>query len=169
MIMEAKIVKNVAYNIIGDWLSDQLRSWQVNFRRVKNGFAFDIKKCTDPKELKNHIMSRLTSLKDVSVKIVDKCLSIELTQDALLQNLEAIRNMVTNGVQGGVQYMIEKPKQILNGVQSGVQYVREKPVELFNEARTESRKLYEKVMREYTYQSIAARRNAVKTEVQPAH
>lgn len=106
MILEAKIVKNVAYSIIGDWLSQQLREWQVNFRKVKNSFVFDIKKCPNPKELKDQIVSKLTSLKDVSFNIVDKCLSIELTQEALLYNLGAVQEMMTSGVQKGVEFVM---------------------------------------------------------------
>jgi len=145
--LEARVISTVVQDLVGEWIDDQLRALKVNFRRTKDGFIFNVKRCTDAEFMKQSIITRATDLKESAFKVVDGCLRIKLDQATLLKNWGLLKDLVKESV----SQVCDKPKQMIATV------------------RTDSRNLYEKVVRSYRVQKILASRPKVEALPEAAH
>lgn len=119
----------------------------MSFRRTKDGLIFTIKKCTDVEYLKNSLITRATGLKESAFEIVNECLSVKLDQETLLKNWALLKELVSENV----KTLCEKPGQLVAAI------------------RTDSRNLYEKVVRNYRVQKILSTRPKVQPLPEAAH
>lgn len=132
--LEARVISTVAQDIINEWVDEQLRSLKVNFRRRKDGIIFNVKQCSDPEFVKKAILSKAKNVKETAIKIVDDCLSVHLDQETLLRNWQVLSDLV----KGGVARACSKPGEVITTV------------------RTNSRRLYERVVQKYRVEKIFA-------------
>jgi hypothetical protein len=76
--LETRVITTVANDMISEWLEEQLRNLKVNFRRTKDSFIFNLKKCKDPQFVRDTIVKRATCVTDMTFHVIDECLSVKL-------------------------------------------------------------------------------------------
>jgi len=76
--LETRVITTVANDMISEWLEEQLRNLKVSFRRTKDSFIFNLKKCKDPHFVRDTILKRATCVTDMTFHVIDECLSVKL-------------------------------------------------------------------------------------------
>jgi hypothetical protein len=75
--------------------------------------------------------------------MIDECLSVKLDQETLLKNWALLKTLVSEGISS----------------------IKSRPLKVVNNVRGDSRRLYEKVVRNYRVQKILATRPKVEAAI----